>query len=160
MPCLKCPKCGETVETWRNPAPTVDLIIHDPARGVVLVERGKPPYGFALPGGFVEDGECVEDAGRREALEETALRIRLTGLLGIYSDPRRDARRHTMSTVFIAQAENPEALCAGDDAAASAFYPLDKVPPLAFDHGRILAHFQDVLAGRRGVAPVTGVTDE
>ena len=159
MPSLLCPQCGHQVETWRNPAPTVDIIIHEPGQGVVLVRRGKPPYGHALPGGFVEEGESVEAAAVREALEETALHITLTGLLGVYSDPARDPRRHTMSTVFVARAANPEAVCGGDDAAEAAFCPLDALPVLAFDHARILTHFQAVLAGTRLLAPVTGIED-
>lgn len=154
-----CPHCGKPVEVWRNPAPTVDIVIVHPQRGLVLVRRGKEPFGFALPGGFVEYGESVETAAVREALEETSLQVRLTGLLGVYSAPDRDPRRHTMSTVFMAEAENPDALCAGDDAADAAFYPLDALPWLVFDHQRIVAHVRDVLAGRRLLAPVTGTHD-
>lgn len=152
---LNCPACGAIVETWRNPAPTADVVVHVPGRGVVLVKRGNPPYGYALPGGFVEEGETVEHAAVREALEETGLRVRLSGLLGIYSDPARDPRRHTMSTVFTAEAENIEDLHGGDDAQEAAFHPLDNLPPLAFDHARILTHFRDVLAGRRALADVS-----
>lgn len=147
-----CPRCGASVHVYRNPAPTVDMIIHDPQRGVVLVRRGTPPFGHALPGGFVEEGETVEQAAVREALEETGLRIRLKGLLGVYSDPRRDPRRHTISTVFTAAADNPEDIAGGDDAAEARFYPLDRLPPLVFDHSLILEHFKEVLAGRRCLA--------
>ena len=149
-----CPHCGNVIEVYRNPAPTVDLVIHDPARGVVLVRRGKEPFGYALPGGFVETGETVESAALREALEETGLRLTLTGLLGVYSDPARDARRHTLSTVFTAVAANPDDVHGGDDAAEARFYPLDALPPLVFDHARILEHFQEVLAGNRLMATV------
>lgn len=148
-----CPQCGTPVETYKNPAPTVDVIIHVPDLGVVLVERGRPPFGYALPGGFVEVGETVEQAAVRETLEETGLTVRLTGLLGVYSDPARDARRHTLSAVFVAETEHPEQLKAGDDAAAAAFFSLDTLPELAFDHARILEHFQAVLCGRRALAP-------
>lgn len=154
-----CPHCGETIEVWRNPAPTVDIVIVHPDRGVVLVQRGKEPFGFALPGGFVEYGESVETAAVRETLEETSLNVRLAGLLGVYSVPDRDPRRHTMSTVFLAETDNPDALKAGDDAAGAAFYPLSALPPLVFDHSRILRHVLDVLAGKRAVAPVTGEHD-
>lgn len=149
-----CPRCGTAVHAYRNPAPTVDMIIHDPQRGVVLVRRGAPPYGYALPGGFVEEGETVEQAAVREAQEETGLNIVLQGVLGVYSDPRRDPRRHTMSTVFTAQARNPEEVQGGDDAAEARFYPLDALPPLVFDHALILAHFKEVLVGKRGLAAV------
>ena len=154
MTVLTCPQCGSAVKAWENPAPTVDMIIYDLMRGVVLIERGQPPFGHALPGGFVEVGETVEQAAVREALEETGLEIELVGLLGVYSDPARDARRHTMSTVFVARASHPEALTAGDDAAAAAFWPLEALPELAFDHARILQHFREVLSGSRQFAGV------
>lgn len=154
-----CPHCNLPVEIWRNPAPTVDIVITHPSLGVVLVKRGKEPFGFALPGGFVEYGESVENAAVRETLEETNLKVRLTGLLGVYSDPARDPRRHTMSTVFMAEAENPSELCAGDDAAEAAFFAFDELPELVFDHERILRHVLDVLGGRRNIATVTGMYD-
>lgn len=133
----------------RNPAPTVDVVIFDPARGVVLVERRNPPFGWALPGGFVDYGETCEAAARREAKEETGLDVVLTGLVGVYSDPARDPRGHTLSVVYAAQALDPEALAAGDDAARALFYPLDALPPLAFDHGRILGDFMSGIARLR-----------
>ncbi len=151
---LLCPVCGAAVKTYRNPAPTVDMIIHDSRLGVVLVRRGTPPYGHALPGGFVEEGESVEQAAVREALEETGLHIVLEGLLGVYSNPARDPRRHTLSTVFTASARNPEAVQGGDDAAEARFHPLDALPPTVFDHALILEHFREVLAGRRPLAAV------
>ena len=135
-----CPHCGR--ERGRAPEPTVDVVVHEASRGVVLVHRRYPPLGWALPGGFVEYGETVEAAAVREALEETGLRVVLTGLLGVYSDPGRDARRHTISTVFTAEAEEYGDLTGGDDAAEARFFPLDGLPlPLAFDHGRILDDF-------------------
>ena len=126
-----------------TPLLTTDIIIEltDRAdRPIVLIERKYPPYGWALPGGFVDVGEAVERAAQREALEETALVVRLTALLGCYSDPRRDARGHTASVVYVAQAQGaPRAM---DDAAALAlFSPRDLPQPLAFDHGRILADY-------------------
>ena len=133
-----CPHCGR----YRTPSPTVDAVIFDPRRGVVLVRRKNPPFGWALPGGFVDYGETVERAAVREAKEETGLDVVLTKLLGVYSDPARDGRMHTISTVFTAWACNPEALSAGDDAAAAQFFPLDELPPdIAFDHRKILDDF-------------------
>lgn len=156
---LICPQCGTIVETWRNPAPTVDIIIHSPDRGVVLIERGGPPYGLALPGGFVETGESAEEAAVREALEETGLHVELEALLGVYSDPARDPRRHTLSTVYIASTREPERLAAGDDAAAAAWRRTEDVPGnlvLAFDHAHILEHFKAWLRGERPAAAVSG----
>ena len=134
----------------RNPAPTVDVVIYDPAKGVVLVERKNPPHGWALPSGFIDYGETCEAAARREMLEETGLEVVLTGLLGVYSDPARDPRGHTMSVVYTAQAVDAGALAAGDDAAKAAFFPLDALPPLAFDHGQIV---QDFMAGLSRLRP-------
>jgi len=125
----------------RNPLPTVDIIIHVPGRGVVLVERKNPPLGWALPGGFVDYGETCETAAIREAKEETGLTVVLTSLLGAYSDPARDPRQHTMSLVYTAQAVDISALAGGDDAAQAVFFPLNALPPLAFDHSLILRDF-------------------
>lgn len=137
-----CPHCGEAVTLYRNPVPTVDIVIHDPGRGVVFVERANPPHGWALPGGFVDYGETVEQAAVREATEETGLDVELTGLLGVYSDPARDPRRHTLSVVFTARAHDAAALRAGDDAARAGFYPPQSPPgPLVFDHAKIVDDF-------------------
>ncbi len=136
-----CPQCGHPVEVYRNPAPTVDVLIHVPERGVLLVERKNPPYGWALPGGFVDYGETVEHAAVREVQEETGLRVRLAGLLGVYSDPARDSRRHTMSCVFVGIPKTLEGLRAGDDAATVAFFLPEALPPLCFDHARIVQDF-------------------
>lgn len=125
----------------RNPLPTVDVVIHVPGRGLVLVERRNPPHGWALPGGFVDYGETCEEAAVREAREETGLDVVLTGLLGVYSDPARDPRHHTISVVYTAQPEDSSRLLAGDDAASAEFFPLDGLPFLAFDHGRIVGDF-------------------
>lgn len=134
----------------KRPAPTVDVIIHDPELGIVLVQRRFPPLGWALPGGFVEYGELVEDAAKREAQEETSLRISLNGLLGVYSDPARDSRQHTISTVFIGAAENPKAIKAGDDAAEARFFALGELPErIAFDHAKIIADFRLFLDKRQ-----------
>lgn len=146
MPEETCPHCGAAIQRFRNPTPTVDVVIHDPVSGVVLVERKNPPLGWALPGGFVDEGETVEHAAVREAREETGLEVVLTGLLGVYSDPRRDPRKHTMSVVFTAQALDIGALTAGDDAGRAALHPLAGLPDLCFDHGRILDDFRASLA--------------
>lgn len=132
---MPCPACGTAVQTYRNPTPTVDIIIETEG-GVVLIERKNPPYGWALPGGFVDYGEWYEDAARREAEEETGLRVTLTDQFHTYSDPKRDARQHTASTVFIATASGRPV--AGDDAQRAEVFRRDKLPPLAFDHARIL----------------------
>ena len=144
---LLCDVCGHTVQTFKNPVPTVDVVIACPGLGVVLIERRNAPLGWALPGGFVDMGETVECAARREALEETGLTVELTGLLGVYSDPRRDARRHTISVVFTAQPCDVNALNAGDDASSARIFPLTRLPtPLVFDHARILNDYIQLLA--------------
>ena len=122
----------------RGPAPTVDVVILLPGDEVVLVERRFPPAGWALPGGFVDEGESLEEAAVREAREETGLEVRLTDLLYVYSDPHRDPRRHTLSAVFLGDASGTPA--AGDDAARARAFGWGELPaPLAFDHAEILA---------------------
>jgi 8-oxo-dGTP diphosphatase len=143
------------VREYRNPALTVDVVIYDPERGVALIERANIPHGFALPGGFVDLGESVEDAAVREMREETGLDVELTGLLGVYSRPDRDPRGHTVSTVFTGRAKDPARLQAGDDARRAAFYPLASLPKeIVFDHAEILRDFMDAQAGLRPLAPV------
>jgi 8-oxo-dGTP diphosphatase len=129
---------------YRNPIPTVDLIIEiRDARGqdrIVLIERKNPPLGWALPGGFVDYGESLETAAVREAREETSLRVRLLGQLGTYSDPARDPRKHTISTVFIARARGTPK--AQDDAKNVGLFAAREIGfPLAFDHARILKDY-------------------
>jgi ADP-ribose pyrophosphatase YjhB (NUDIX family) len=113
----------------RNPLPTADVIIESGER-VVLVRRKHPPEGWAIPGGFVEIGESVEEAAVREAFEETGLRVTLTALLGVYSDPSRDRRHHTISTVFIGSAEG-EPRGGDDPAQARPLTPAGRPPPQA-----------------------------
>lgn len=145
-----CAHCGAALPGMRNPLPTVDAVIFDPARGVLLVERANPPLGWALPGGFVDVGETCEQAAVREVREETGLAVTLTSLLGVYSDPARDPRQHTLSVVYTAQAADLAALCAGDDAKTARFFPLTALPALAFDHSRIL---EDFVHGLKGINP-------
>jgi 8-oxo-dGTP diphosphatase len=122
----------------RGPSPTVDVVIALPGDRVVLVRRAHPPPGWALPGGFVDEGETLEAAAVREAREETGLDVTLTELLYAYSDPRRDPRRHTVSAVFLGRAAGDPA--GGDDAAEARAFGWDALPdPVAFDHGEILA---------------------
>jgi ADP-ribose pyrophosphatase YjhB (NUDIX family) len=121
----------------RNPLPTVDIIIELNSGGIVLIERKNPPPGWALPGGFVDYGESLEEAARREAREETSLEVDLVRQFHTYSRPDRDPRRHTISTVFIAWAAGRPR--ADDDAAALGVFSREDLPtPLAFDHAEIL----------------------
>lgn len=141
-----CPHCGGEIVMYRNPTPTVDVVILVPGGmpdgdGVILIERLNPPFGWALPGGFVDVGETCEQAAVREMKEETGLDVILTGLLGVYSDPKRDPRQHTMSVVYTGVARDISELAAGDDAGKAMVFPLGKWPELVFDHDRILADF-------------------
>jgi len=121
-----------------GPAPTVDVVIALPGDRVVLVRRKHPPPGWALPGGFVDEGETLEAAAVREAREETGLEVALTDLLYVYSDPRRDPRRHTVSAVFLGRAAGDPR--GGDDAAEAHAFAWNALPsPVAFDHAEILA---------------------
>ncbi len=123
----------------KQPHPTVDIVI-EVEGGIVLIERLNPPPGWALPGGFVDYGESCEAAARREAQEETSLAVELLGQLGTYSDPRRDPRSHTISTVFVARAQGVPR--ADSDARALGVFTEATLPsPLAFDHARILADY-------------------
>ena len=124
---------------YRNPVPTVDVLIEIDG-GLVLIERQNPPLGWAIPGGFVDYGEMVETAAKREAMEETTLDVELVELFHVYSSPDRDPRQHTMSTVFIARATGTPT--GADDARQANIFPLDALPqPLAFDHAEILADY-------------------
>ena len=140
---------------YRNPVPTVDIIIEaeddSGKRGVVLIKRKNPPQGWALPGGFVDYGETLEAAAVREAAEETSLDVELLGQFHVYSDPARDPRLHTVSTVFLARSSG--APRAADDASAVAIFDPKRIPvPLAFDHRKIL---EDYVAVRQRGNPWT-----
>ena len=132
----------------KTPLLTVDIIIElsdRPQKSIVLIERRHPPLGWALPGGFVDVGERVEQAARREAVEETGLHVRLRRLLGVYSAPDRDSRGHTVGLVFIGEATGEPR--AADDAKEVCVCGLDHIPPtLAFDHQLILQDYQRFLA--------------
>lgn len=124
-----------------TPLLTVDVIIELARQDgrIVLVQRKHEPLGWALPGGFVDIGETVEQAAAREAKEETGLAVTLEYLLGVYSDPRRDPRGHTVSVVFVATATGEPS--GGDDAADAQVFDPCKPPEMAFDHARILADY-------------------
>ena len=125
----------------RAPRPTVDIIIEMDDSRIVLIERRFPPPGWAIPGGFVDYGETLEAAAVREAKEETNLDVELLGQLKSYSDPGRDSRCHTITTVSIARGRGVPR--AQDDAAHLACFDPDALPaPLAFDHGAILADYR------------------
>jgi len=135
---MKCPHCNTEIESHRNPTPTVDIII-EIGDQIVLIERKNPPYGWALPGGFVDYGESYETAALREAEEETNLKVIDLRQFHTYSKPDRDPRGHTASTVFIGKADSHPT--AGDDAARVELFTEDKLPTLAFDHAEILADY-------------------
>ena len=134
------------IPKWVRPTPflTVDGIIkifNPNFSGIVLIKRKNPPFGFALPGGFVDYGERVEEALIREMKEETNLNVNIEKLQGIYSDPNRDPRLHTSSAVFVCKAnELPKA---GDDAKEAFVFKLEEIPwdELVFDHKEILEDF-------------------
>jgi 8-oxo-dGTP diphosphatase len=126
-----------------TPALAADVIIEmvdRPGRPIVLIERRFEPLGWAIPGGFVDVGETVEQAAIREALEETSLSVTLGPLLGCYSDPSRDPRGHTVSLIFVGSGRGEPR--AGDDARAVTVVNPASPPPLAFDHAKILADFR------------------
>lgn len=128
---------------YRNPYPTVDVVIETPS-GVVLIERLNEPRGWALPGGFIDYGEAPETAALREVREETGLIVTLDALLGVYGDPGRDPRQHNLAVVYTATSDGTPR--GGDDAREARTFPLDALPPsLCFDHALILsdyAHFR------------------
>jgi 8-oxo-dGTP diphosphatase len=139
---LTCPHCGGSVIRYRNPFPTVDIIIRV-GSDIVLIERRNPPHGWALPGGFVDYGETLEEAAVREAREETGLEIANLQQFRAYSDPARDPRQHNISMVFSAEADGVPR--AGDDAERVRLFSLDQLPaPLCFDHARILDDYRAV----------------
>lgn len=141
---LSCPSCGNRVKSYRNPFPTVDIIIEING-GIILIERKNEPFGWAIPGGFVDYGETLEEAAIREAKEETSLKISNLRLLGCYSDPKRDSRAHTISSVYAAKGQGcPKA---ADDAASLTIFPFNALPgQLCFDHAKILKDYLQMKA--------------
>lgn len=133
---------------YRNPVPTVDIIIiiedingNVRSDEIVLIKRKNPPYGWALPGGFVDYGETLEQAAIREAKEETSLDVTLLKQFHTYSDPSRDPRQHTITTVYIAKAKGTPH--AQDDAKEIGIFNVNTLPePIAFDHASIIDDFK------------------
>ncbi len=134
---ILCPKCEEDIEVYQNPIPTVDIIIEIESGGIVLIKRKNPPHGWAIPGGFVDYGESLEEAAIREAKEETDLDVILVKQFHTYSTPNRDPRHHSISTVYLARAKGiPRAK---DDALEIGIFTESGLPdPIAFDHRFIL----------------------
>jgi len=134
---IQCPTCQNEIEVYRNPIPTVDIIIEIESKGLVLIKRKNPPYGWALPGGFVDYGESLEEAAMREVKEETNLDVELIKQFHTYSDPKRDPRHHSISTVYVAKSKGtPEAK---DDAIEIGIFKESNLPDeIAFDHQTIL----------------------
>ena len=132
------------MKKYNHPIPTVDIIIEikreNGQEGIILIKRKNPPHGWALPGGFVDYGESLEEAAVREAKEETSLDIKLKSQFHTYSDPRRDPRKHTISTVYVAAAQGrPKAQ---DDAQDIGIFTKEEINfPLAIDHQKILADY-------------------
>lgn len=142
---LICPHCGARLAEWKQPRLTVDVLVEDAAGRVLLVRRRNPPPGWAIPGGFVDYGETLEEAAIRELREETGLAVALTAQFHTYSDPARDPRHHTVTTVFLGRADGEPT--PGDDALEARFFPPDAPPsPLAFDHAAVL---EDLRSYRR-----------
>lgn len=137
---IDCPRCGAPVSIYRSPLLTVDIIIRVQGKGIVMIERRNPPYGWALPGGFVDYGESLESAAVREAKEETSLDLDDLRQFHAYSAPDRDLRHHTVTMVFTALGKGiPRA---ADDALNLEVFSPDRLPGrIAFDHARILADY-------------------
>jgi len=150
---IQCPRCGTKIKEYKNPLPTVDIIIEVEVggvdKGIVLIKRKNEPLGWAIPGGFVDYGESLEEAAVREAREETGLRVQLVRQFHTYSDPMRDPRFHAISTVYIARAQGiPEAR---DDAQEVGIFDQRNLPEdMAFDHRKILEDYFKQKRGNRG----------
>ena len=137
---IQCPKCKNEVEVYRNPIPTVDIIIEIGSKGVILIKRKNSPFGWAIPGGFVDYRESLEKAAMREAKEETNLEVKVIRQFHTYSDPKRDPRHHSISTVYIAKGKGKPK--AKDDALEiGIFNELNLPDEIAFDHRSILSDY-------------------
>ncbi|MFU8653462.1 NUDIX domain-containing protein [Methanotorris formicicus] len=133
---------------YPSPSLTVDGIIEINNK-ILLIKRKKHPFKdfWALPGGFVECGETVEEAVIREVEEETGLKTKVKKLLGVYSNPNRDPRGHTISVVFVLDVVGGEIL-AGDDAKDAGLFDLNNLPKLAFDHENIIKDYLKQIGGK------------
>ncbi|MBW3581916.1 MAG: NUDIX hydrolase [Euryarchaeota archaeon] len=142
----------ETIDGHRMPGLTVDTVVHHTGR-ILLVRRKEPVEGavWALPGGYVDEGERVERAALREAKEETGLEVTLRGLVGVFSDPKRDPRQHNVSVAFYGVPKDPsraEGVRGASDVKEARWYDLGKLPRLAFDHAHIIGHALDIIESR------------
>lgn len=144
-----------------TPSLAADIIIElidYPHRPIILIERAYPPFGWAIPGGFVDVGERVEDAAVREAQEEVSLKVYLKALLGLYSDPARDNRGHTVTAVYVAEASGTPV--AADDAKNCQIFNVEELPDLlAFDHDQVLKDYKNYREGGQ-VTPLRGGSGE
>ncbi|RMF95779.1 MAG: NUDIX hydrolase [Candidatus Schekmanbacteria bacterium] len=144
---MECPNCGTKVRDFKNPVPTVDIIIEVEEEGkkkIVLIKRKNPPYGWAIPGGYVDYGESLEDCAIREAKEETSLDVELIRQFHAYSDPSRDERQHNISIVFIAKKKGGRLSASSDAEDAQLFDEMTLPDEIAFDHKKILEdYFED-----------------
>ncbi len=137
---LQCPRCQYEIEIYRNPIPTVDIIIEIESKGIILIKRKNPPYGWAIPGGFVDYGESLEEAALREAKEETNLDLERLRQFHTYSDPQRDPRHHSISTVYVGKGKGEPR--AKDDATEIGIFTESSLPDeIAFDHRSILKDY-------------------
>jgi len=128
------------MDIYQNPIPTVDIIIEVEPKKIVLIKRKNPPFGWAIPGGFVDYGESLEEAALREAKEETQLDVILERQFHTYSDPKRDLRHHSISTVYIGKGKGIAK--AQDDAAEIGIFTESTLPSeIAFDHRSILSDY-------------------
>ena len=138
---IQCPRCRNEIKIFRNPIPTVDIIIESREEGIVLIKRKNPPFGWALPGGFVDCGESLETAARREAKEETDVALEDLKQFHTYSDPSRDPRFHTVTTMFTAKGVGTPR--AGDDAKGLKVIPFEDLRKFryAFDHNQVIEDY-------------------
>jgi len=137
---IECPRCQYEIEIYRNPIPTVDIIIEMESKGIILIKRKNPPFGWAIPGGFVDYGESLEEAALREAKEETNLDVERLKQFHTYSDPKRDPRHHSISTVYVGQGRGKPR--AKDDAIEIGIFTESSLPgEIAFDHRLILSDY-------------------